>query len=103
MTSKFPERLRLAMDIRGIKQTDLVKETGISKSSISHYLSGEYIAKQDNTYKLAKALRVDQGWLMGGEGDMEPQISNLIEVTMKTVPYLGSIAGGEPLLVCEEI
>lgn len=34
----FSKRLRTAIDMRGISQTELAKKTGISKSSISHYL-----------------------------------------------------------------
>ena len=37
----FAERLRYAMDIKGMKQVEFVKKTGISKSGISQYLSGD--------------------------------------------------------------
>ena len=59
------DRIKEAMTRRGIKQSDLVSMTGIGKSSISTYLSGEYEPKQRNIYKLAKALDVNEAWLMG--------------------------------------
>jgi len=58
-------RLKLAMKEAGKKQVDLVKETGIDKGSISHYVSGKYIPKQDTIYKLAKSLDVSEMWLWG--------------------------------------
>lgn len=57
--------------MRKMKQVDLVKITGIGKSSISTYLSGEYEPKQRNIYKIAKALDVNEAWLMGYDVPME--------------------------------
>ena len=65
------DRLREAMDIRQIKQVDLSRITGIGKSSISTYLSGEYEPKQINTYKLAQALNVNPSWLLGNDIPMD--------------------------------
>ena len=64
-------RIKEAMTIRGMKQVDLVSLTGIGKSSISTYLSGEYEPKQRNIYKIAKALDVSEAWLMGEDVPME--------------------------------
>lgn len=104
MNNIFTERLQKAMDIRGIKQVELVEKTGISKSAISQYLSGAFVPKQKNTYKLADALNVDPAWLMGKDVDMEKKINfqNIIPFKTKRVPLLGEIAAGEPIYVCEE-
>lgn len=59
----FSKRLRTAIDMRGISQTELAKKTGISKSSISHYLKGDWEGKQDAVYALALALNVSEAWL----------------------------------------
>lgn len=64
-------RIKEAMELRGMKQVDLVSLTGIGKSSISTYLSGEYEPKQKNIYKIAKALNVSEAWLMGEDVPME--------------------------------
>lgn len=64
-------RIREAMERKGIKQSDLVSMTGIGKSSISTYLSGEYEPKQRNIYKIAKALDVNEAWLMGEDVPMD--------------------------------
>lgn len=59
------DRIKLAMDIRNIKQVDLCEITGIGKSSISTYLSGKYEPKQRNLFRIAEALNVNEAWLMG--------------------------------------
>lgn len=65
------ERMREALQIRQMKQSELVEKTGIGKSSISTYLSGEYEPKQRNIYKIAKALNVSEAWLMGYDVPMK--------------------------------
>lgn len=59
------ERLREAMKEADKKQVDLVNETGLQKSAISRYLSGEYEPKQKAINKLAVALNVSEMWLWG--------------------------------------
>lgn len=61
----FAERLAEAMRIREVSQTELHNRTGINKSSISTYLKGEYEAKQNKVYEIARALSVSPAWLMG--------------------------------------
>lgn len=64
------QRLRKAMDAKGKKQADLVRETGLDRGSISSYLSGKYEPKQKAIYKLARALDVSEAWLLGYEVPM---------------------------------
>lgn len=64
------ERLREALRIRNMKQVDLVERTGITKGALSSYLSGRYEPKQNNLHALARALEVNEAWLMGFEVDM---------------------------------
>lgn len=77
-----------------MKQAELVELTGIGKSSISTYLRGSYIPKQKNIYKMAKALNVNEAWLMGEDVDptrqnaySEPSDSSLV-----TIHYAGPVA-----------
>lgn len=58
-------RLKIAMEEAGKRQTDIVRDTGIDKGALSHYLKGKYEPKQDSIYKLAKALDVSEMWLWG--------------------------------------
>ena len=87
-------RLRAALELRGMKQAELVELTGIGISSISTYLRGSYIPKQKNIYKMAKALNVNEAWLMGEDVDptrqnaySEPSDSSLV-----TIHYAGPVA-----------
>ena len=65
------DRIKEAMEIREIKQAELVEKTGIDKGQMSSYLSGKYKPKQGNLEKIAKALFVDEAWLMGYDVPME--------------------------------
>lgn len=65
------ERLQEAMELRNMKQVDLINITGIKKSALSQYVSGKILPRQNNIYKLAKALNVNEAWLMGYDVDIK--------------------------------
>lgn len=65
------ERLQEAMELRNMKQVDLINATGIKKSALSQYVSGKILPRQNNIYKLAKALNVNEAWLMGYDVDIK--------------------------------
>ena len=65
MKSTFQKRLTERMDELDFRQADLAEKTGLSKSRISHYINGRYEAKQEALYLIAKALDVNEAWLMG--------------------------------------
>ena len=96
-TSTFSQRLREAMYIRRLNQTDLHLRTGIGKSSISTYLKGDYKAKQDKVDLLAKVLSVNPAWLMGYDVPMEsvrPQ--NNYSTASQSPDYIGEPNHIEP-------
>lgn len=59
------DRIRLALEIRGMKQRDLCERANVPESSMSLYLKGAYEPKQDRIYNMAAALNVSEAWLMG--------------------------------------
>lgn len=61
----FADRLREAMDAAGVKQADLVRETGLDKGAVSSYLAGKYEPKQKAVAAMAECLKVPELWLMG--------------------------------------
>lgn len=71
IVSTTAERLQQALDYRHINAAQVAKDTGISKGSLSQYLSGKFNPKQDRLYILAKYLRVSPIWLMGIDVPME--------------------------------
>ena len=42
------ERIRFAMNVRNVKQVEMVQRTGITKGAFSSYLSGIYKPKMHN-------------------------------------------------------
>ena len=76
LVDTFSNRLKTAMLIRNIKASELSLKTGIAKSSLSEYINGKYEAKQDGVFLLAKALNVNEAWLMGLDVPMEKEVSN---------------------------
>lgn len=77
-SDELNNRLRYAMNVRNIKSIDLSSKTGIDKSQISHYLKGDYKAKQDTLYLMANALNVNPVWLMGYDVPMERNTEDLL-------------------------
>lgn len=65
------QRLQMAMEMEHKRQTDLVVLTGLNKSTISRYCSGEVEPKADAINKLASALDVAEMWLWGYDVPME--------------------------------
>ena len=59
------QRLAEGLEIRNMKQIELSEKTGISRGAISSYLTGRWEPKQNNIYLIAKALNVNEAWLMG--------------------------------------
>ena len=70
-TATTDQRMTIAMQMAGKRQTDLVKDTGLNKSTISRYVSGECEPKADAISKLASALNVSEMWLWGYDVPME--------------------------------
>lgn len=68
------ERIKIALHIKGMKQSDLCRLTKIPKSALSQYISGAYEPKQDRIYLMAQALNVNETWLMGLDVPMERQV-----------------------------
>lgn len=73
------DRLKIALDIRNMKQSELVEKTGIDKGQLSSYLSGKYKPRQQNLHLLATALSVDEAWLMGYNVPMDIEESKIIQ------------------------
>ena len=66
------QRIRKALSIRNMTQSELCRRTKIATSAMSEYLRGLYDPKQDKIYIMSQALNVDPVWLMGFDVPMEP-------------------------------
>lgn len=67
------DRIKIALNIKGMKQSELCKLTKIPKSALSQYISGAFEPKQDRIYLISRALNVSEAWLMGLDVPMERQ------------------------------
>ncbi len=94
------DRIKEGMELRQLKQSDLVEMTGISKGALSSYISGRYVPKQTNIYLISKALNVNESWLMGNDVPMERNISTKKGVV---IPVLGRVAAGIPIEAIEDV
>lgn len=114
-TSTFAKRLQELIDAKQISQAQLARDSGVSKSSITHYLKGDWEGKQDAVYSIARATSVSEAWLMGFDVPMDQSDhsqgefgnylpDNIIPMpNLRKVPRLGSIACGEPILAEQNI
>lgn len=95
------ERIKEGMELRQLKQADLVEKTGISKGALSSYISGRYVPKQNNIFLIAKALNVNESWLMGNDVPLERRKPDRKKGIV--IPVLGRVAAGIPIDAIEEI
>ena len=109
--STFAQRLRVGLDTRQMTQEELSSRSKISKSSISHYLKGDWEGKQDAVYSIAQVLNVSEAWLMGYDVPMDAEHATPSQPAQKAtippgfepmpemdmVPLVGRIACGTPI------
>ena len=81
----FADRLKLAMDRRGLKQVDLCRAAAgkgvkLGKSHVSQYVSGKTVPRADILHFLAETLEVEENWLKG----MDEEKRNLGGSEMRT-------------------
>lgn len=73
----FAKNLKIAMEQRGLTQKHLVEITGISKASISLYISGKRTPAPFAQTLLAEALEVTVEWLNADNEIPEPEVEQL--------------------------
>ena len=64
-------RLSEALNLRGMRQVDLVEKTGIDKASINGWVKQRWQPKQRALSLMARALDVSEMWLAGYDVPME--------------------------------
>lgn len=87
-------RIKEGMEIRSLKQSELAKMTGISRGTLSSYLSGRYTPKQNNLLLIANALNVSEDWLAGKDVPLSRHMPGQKSVTIQVFQHISS--GGFP-------
>lgn len=98
----FQNRLKKAMEIRNMKQVDLVEKTKLDKTLINKYLAGVTNARQKKLTLLADALNVNEIWLMGYDVSMNRTLkTDEFGNPVVEVPILGIVKAGYDYLAQE--
>lgn len=115
--SKFSERFKLLRKERGLSQAALATELGFTKSSVNMYERGDREPGLESLETIADFFNVDMDYLLG-KSDVQNRFlytpasdaefvalpDNILSMPVThTVPLLGTIACGEPILVAENI
>lgn len=86
MKTTFISRLKFAMAKENLNQMELAKKSNIRQSSISDWLNGKYIPKQDKVDILAQTLNVSPAYLMGWEDKEENYQENFDYPETQKIP-----------------
>lgn len=78
------ERLIEAMKLRQMTATELANKSGLAKSSVSRYLTGENIPRSIAIGKMANALNVSPAWILGYNLTIDGQEIPNIEIDKLT-------------------
>lgn len=81
---EIKDRLAEALRVRDMLPVELARKSGISKGSVSKYLKGDIIPKQNAIGAMADALNVSPAWLMGYDLTMDGKKPQQIEVSKLT-------------------
>lgn len=115
--SKFSERFKLLRKERGLSQAALATELGFTKSSVNMYERGDREPGLESLETIADFFNVDMDYLLG-KSDVQNRFlytpasdaesvalpDNILSMPATyTVPLLGTIACGEPILATENI
>lgn len=84
LVAELKNRLREALSSRDIRPFELSSKTGIPKSSISQYMSGHVKPNGERIYLIAKALDVDEAWLMGHDVPKEKHTNKITDMNFSS-------------------
>ena len=74
------DRLNEAMRLRNLNITELASLSGLNKSTVSRYLSGEVIPRTPQIGTMAKVLDVSPAWILGYDVNMKGETLPVIEI-----------------------
>jgi transcriptional regulator with XRE-family HTH domain len=104
----YQDKLKRLCALRGLDQTSLASQVGLTKSSISRILSGAQEPKLTVAYELAKALKVTLDYLVDDSLELGPT-DRFVSVTeeeltiLNMVRHMGHHVAKNRLLVMQAI
>ncbi|MDR0215910.1 MAG: helix-turn-helix domain-containing protein [Comamonas sp.] len=78
MTKKqFKDKLIAAREMRGLSQTELARLCGMAPTQLARYENGKVLPRRAAMSKIAKALGVDEFWLVFGDQELPDSLDQL--------------------------
>lgn len=96
----FAERLKFAMNLRQMTQSDLSRAVGITPAAVKKWLEGKVLSpKATDCYVVSQALHVNLLWLVTGKGavDGDRPLSNEAFVALEKLDLKASCGTGSPV------
>ena len=81
-------RLREALEIRRMKQSELCAKTGIKKTTMNSWYNQKSQPKRTPLYLMARALNVSEMWLAGYDCPMERPLDQIRAETLADTIYI---------------
>ncbi len=103
---KMGDRIYKRRKSLGLTLEDVGRSVGVGRSTVRKWENGMIAnMRRDKIAKLAVALHTTPAYLMGWDEDaFSMTVDNILPMPkMKTVPLLGTIACGEPILAAENL
>ena len=71
--NSFAERLKLALESKGMKASVLAYRINVHRSYVSNWLSGKYKANSEKQLEIANILGISPAWLAGHDVPMHEE------------------------------
>ena len=95
--STLGQRLRKARNLRGIKQVELAKSSGVSQQLISR-IENDKVDSTTEIFKLSDVLNVNPRWLATDDGEMENEkrtASDASEEEMRLIHLIRNLTAAQ--------
>ena len=98
------EKIKYHREKLGLTLEELGKRVGVGKSTVRKWETGMIAnMRRDKIEKVAIALNISPAYLMGWEDNPTlPPYDNIRQIQKQTLPVLGSVAAGKPILMEEQ-
>ena len=70
-------RIREALQLRGMKQVELCEKSGVKKSALNSWIAQRWQPKADALNAMSKVLNVSEMWLAGYDVPMERPVAQI--------------------------
>lgn len=97
------DRMKLRRKELGMSAEAVAEKLGVSPATIYRYEKGDIEKMPGNILgPISRILQTTPDYLMGWESDSSPRVLSPLP-SMRSIPLLGTIACGEPILAAENI